>query len=313
MLTSHQNFRAYAMLVTGGVCLGMSPVVVKALPISADLSAFYRVAFSAPLFMLWALWDRPNAARCAEAGEGEPAAPAAAKRMLYMLYGLAALLFAADLVAMHVAIRLTNASIATLFTNCAPFFVGVYGILGLTDRPKRAFWQALPVALVGATLLVGVSALTSGGDLWGDAIALLAGAFYAAYLVTVRQLKLAGASSVSIMVIVTAGSALCLLPLVFLGGGFVSASLPTWGLIAVLVLIGQVAGQGLVTGALKHLPVTSSSIVLLIQPVVAAPLSWIFLSETLSLLQITGMGLVLFSIAVVVRPQRREVAAEAAS
>ena len=254
--------QAYAVLIAGGSCLGLAPVLVKAMPLSADVSAFYRVAMAAPLFLVLAVLAGPGAppatARQGMCASGPPV----------WLYLLAAALFAADLLAMHMAIRLTNASIATLFTNCAPFFVGMFGLLGLSDRPGRNFWWSLPVALTGTLLLVGVSAFAGGGNVAGDAIALLAGFLYGAYLVTVRRLKLAGGSTFLIMAVVTAGSAVCLAPLLLWQEQILPPDGRTVALLLLLVLAGQVAGQGLVTVALKTLPVTSGSIVLLIQPVV---------------------------------------------
>lgn len=293
--TARATRRALALLVVGGICLGLSPVLVKAMPLPAEVSAFYRVALSAPLLLgfIW-LMDHGSKPRPSSPPQGGPSG---------RLYILAAVLFAADLLAMHVAIRLTNASVATLFTNCAPFFVGVFGLLGLADRPTRAFWTALPLGLVGTALIVGVSAFGTGGNLLGDAIALLAGVLYGAYLVTVRRLKQQGASSAHVIAAVTTGSAILLAPAMLAHESLLPPDGRTVVLLILLVLVGQVAGQGLVTVALRSLPVTSSSMVLLIQPVVAAPLAFLVLGETLTPLQLAGMALVLVSIGLATRPQ----------
>lgn len=288
--------RSHLLLVCGGICLGISPLIVKALPLSADVSAFYRVAFSAPLFLVFSLWQ-PG--RTEEAGP-----PDAGKGPALWLYGLSAILFAADLLTMHIAIRLTNASVATLFTNCAPFFVGIFGMLGLSDRPTSSFWSALPLALCGIVLIVGLSAFNDDNDLSGDVVALFAGFFYGGYLVVIRRLKQDGAQSSHIMAWVTAGSAFILAPLLLFQQQILPQDLQTVLLLAALVLVGQVAGQGLVTIALKTLHVTSSSIVLLIQPVVVAPLAWLVLGESLSPMQILGMSIVLASIALATWPTR---------
>ncbi len=285
--------KAYIVLTIGGVFLGFAPVIVKAMTMSADISAFYRVALSTPLLLLWALYaPRPG---------GKPAKTAG--KTLVMLYALAAFFFAADLGVMHLAIRSTNVTIATLFTNCAPFFIGVFGLLGLSERPQRTFWAALPMAMGGTVLLIGISGFAKGGgSIAGDALALLAGLLYAAYLVTVRTLRQAGAASGHIMAVVALGSTFFLSVFFFLAGAPVPATMRDWMLLLALVLFGQVAGQGLVTIALQRLPVSSSSLVLLIQPVVAAIFSWLLLNEALSPLQIFGVFLVLVSIFMALRP-----------
>jgi drug/metabolite transporter (DMT)-like permease len=276
---------AMSTLLAGGICLGVAPVIVKAVELPPEVSAFYRVLMSAPAFAVAALLGGVSASRTASTAK-----PTA------LLFALAAVCFAADLAIMHLAIRMTNVAVATLFTNCAPFFVGLLGIVGLSDRPTRRFWQALPMALVGAILLIGANSM-GGGAISGDLLALCAAMFYAGYLVIVRELRAQGATSSSVMVWVTAISTILLLPLFVMAGAPVPTSWQTWSLILVLVFVGQFLGQGLVTIALRQLPASLSSIVLLIQPVIAAVLSWAILSETLDFLQISGMVIVLAAIA----------------
>ena len=276
---------AMGALLAGGICLGVAPVVVKAVDLPPEVSAFYRVLLSAPAFAVAAFIGGGGASRALSAAK-----PTA------VLFALAAICFAADLAIMHMAIRMTNVAVATLLTNCAPFFVGLLGIAGLSDRPTRRFWQALPVALVGAILLIGANSM-GGGSISGDLLALFAAMFYAGYLVIVRELRARGATSSSVMVWVTAMSTVLLLPLFVMAGAPVPKSWETWSLILVLVFVGQFLGQGLVTIALRQLPASLSSIVLLIQPVVAAVLSWAVLSEHLDFLQLSGIAVVLAAIA----------------
>ncbi len=285
--------QSYATLTLGGIFLGFAPVIVKALPLSADISAFYRVALSAPLFLVWAL-------ALPQPGKRRPKTKTGPSLLLYFL---AIFFFAADLGVMHLAIRSTNVTIATLFTNCAPFFIGIFGLIGLCERPERSFWIALPAAMAGIVLLIGISGFGEGnGSVTGNVTALLAGMLYAAYLVTVRTLRDRGAASGHIMAAVTLGSTVLLSAFFFMAGAPVPMTGESWLLLLALVLFGQVAGQGLVTTALRRLPVSSGSLVLLIQPVVAAVLSWLLLNEGLSLLQIFGISLVLISIFMALRP-----------
>ncbi|WP_421667032.1 EamA family transporter [Pseudomonas fragi] len=64
-----------------------------------------------------------------------------------------------------------------------------------------------------------------------------------------------------------------------------------------LVLCGQVFGQLLVTLSLKSLSASFSSIVLLLQPIIATVLSWLLLGEVLTSTELTGMTIVLLAIA----------------
>jgi drug/metabolite transporter (DMT)-like permease len=278
------HFPALALLICGGACLGVAPVVVKALPFAGEVSAFWRVAISAPIFIAFA-WQ----------ARAEPPAERREPSPSLLLFAIAAVLFAADLTVMHLAIRLTDVAVATLLTNCAPFFVGVLGLVGFADRPSRRFWIALPIAIGGVFLLLGISG-GGGVHLAGDAIALCAAALYGGYLVAVKALRARGASPVAIMAAVTSGSAILISPLFLLAGAPIPVDARTWLLIIVLVLVGQIAGQGLVAIALKRLSVSSGSLVLLIQPAVAGVLSCLLLGENLSPLQLIVIASILAAI-----------------
>jgi drug/metabolite transporter (DMT)-like permease len=213
-----------------------------------------------------------------------------------MLSFLTAFIFAADLVLMHMAIRLSDVAVATLLTNFAPFFVGILGLIGLTARPDVNFWFMLPIALAGCALLIG-SPQSTDTQIIGNILALSAAFCYACYVVGVTELRKRGRSTISIMTVVTIVSTIFLLPL-FASQGFpLPTTLETVALLLVLVLIGQILGQGLTTIALKELPASLSSLVLLVQPIIAGCLSWYFLSEALSAVQLIGMSMVLLAIA----------------
>lgn len=193
------------------------------------------------------------------------------------------------------AIRMTDVAVATLFTNCAPFAIGLMGLAGLSDRPSQRFWQSLPLAFAGVLLLIGLNR-TAGGSIAGDLLALGAAVFYGGYIVCIRELRARGAHPASLMFGVTIASAALLLPQFVHAGSPVPVDATTWSLLFCLVFIGQIAGQGLVTIALRDLPASLSSVILLVQPVMAAALSWMFLSERLTAAQAGGMILVLGAI-----------------
>jgi drug/metabolite transporter (DMT)-like permease len=292
------NVWSWVILVAGGISLGTAPILVKGMPLPPESSAFFRVLLSAPFFLVLALWLPPRRRDDDEAQSTTSAAP------LY-LYLLAAVFFAADLLAMHIAIKAINTSIATLFTNAAPLFVALFGLAGLTDRPDARFGRALPLALAGLFLLVGIAAFDPTAPLWGYAVGLAAGGFYAAYLIAVRALKSRNAGSAGIMASVTIGSTIILSPLLLLPDFMIPREALVWLQVMALVVFGQVLGQGLVTVALRHLPVASSSVVLMIQPVFVAAVSWPVLGEILSGWQLAGMSLLLVAMWIVVDPVAR--------
>ena len=95
----------------------------------------------------------------------------------------------------------------------------------------------------------------------------------------------------------TVGCTAILLAVTWLSGEkFFPGSPWGWLVLLGLALISHVGGQGLITYALAHLPAAFSSVTLLLQPVFAALLAWVLLSEALSLGQALGGLLVLSGI-----------------
>lgn len=266
--------------------MGVAPVVVKSIDLSPEVSAFYRVALSAPIFAIGAVMFAHRALQT--------------KQPMFRLNTkvlclLTALIFAADLVLMHIAIRYSNVAVATLLVNCSPFFVGILGILGLTARPEVRFWVMLPVALAGCVLLVG-ALQGAKSQMLGNILALLAAFCYACYVIGVTELRRRGLTTLPIMACVTIVSMISLFPLFVVQGAPLPQTQKTILLLLALVIMGQMLGQGLTTLALKDLPSSLSSLVLLVQPIVAGALSWYFLSEALTVMQLIGMTMVLTAI-----------------
>ena len=79
-----------------------------------------------------------------------------------------------------------------------------------------------------------------------------------------------------------------------------------------LALLTHAGGQGLLVFAIKYFPAFTSSVTLLLQPLVAACLAWILLNEALGPSQMLGGAIVLFGILLchdaTTRQQQRTVA-----
>jgi drug/metabolite transporter (DMT)-like permease len=71
-----------------------------------------------------------------------------------------------------------------------------------------------------------------------------------------------------------------------------------WIALLALAWISQAMGQGLIAYALGHVPASFSALVILIEPLTAAILGWIWLGEALGVLQAIGGVIVLAGITV---------------
>ncbi|HZQ74949.1 MAG TPA: DMT family transporter [Burkholderiales bacterium] len=272
--------RPLLALLLGATCIALSPIFVRVSELGPSATAFWRVALALPL--LWPLLAF------------EKGAAGKAQWRLLLAAGVA---FAGDLAFWHWSIRATSVANSTLLANLASLFVTLAAWVFLRQRPSGAFLAGLGAALAGVAMLVRTSAAFSPTALLGDAFGVITAMFYAGYILAVKALRDRGASTVQVMTVTSAVSALLLLPVALASGeALLPRSAAGWLTLAGLAWISQCAGQGLIAYALAHLPAAFSSVSLLFQPVMAALFAWVLLAEPLSPLQMAGGAVVLLGI-----------------
>ena len=143
---------------------------------------------------------------------------------------LAAVLFAAEFVAIYLGLRLTSASRGVLFLYTAPFFTaaGAHYLLPHERlRPVQAL--GLAVAFSGVVLAFAEGLLHgSGGSIVGDALCMLGGALWAATIVLVKgSASLLRISAAGVLLYQLAGSMPLLLAGALLLGEFGQTLHPT--------------------------------------------------------------------------------------
>jgi drug/metabolite transporter (DMT)-like permease len=274
-------------LLTGAICLGSSPLLVRLSYLEPTATAFYRVALAAPAFLIFPLI---HARPFGDAYRSE----ATHIDLLWLV--AAGGLFALDLLCLHWSLRFTSVANATLFLNFAPFFValGTWAIFG--EVPTLRAMLSFIIAIVGVALLVGGVSTGQSDRLAGDALGILAGAAYGGYLLVVSRFRHRLPTSL-VMGVTTLSCAVLLLPITLaMGESLVPDTAIAWALLLALALVTHAGGQGLLVFAVKYLPATTSSVTLLLQPVVAACGAWFLFSEKLGIWQIIGGCIVLSGI-----------------
>ena len=280
---------AFIALLAGAIGIAFAPIFVRLSELGPSATAFHRLLLAAPFLWLWMGLDHRRAG-----GTGRK--PATARDFGWL--ALVGLLFAADLGLWHWSIRLTSVANATLLANAAPIFVTLAGWLALGQRFTPVFLAGMAVALLGAVLLMGSSVTLGLDHLLGDGLGLATAVFYAGYMLAVKKVR-ADFSTATVMAWSAAAGAIALLPLALVSGeSIIATTAYGWGVLLALALLSHVGGQSLIAYALAHLPAAFSSVSLLLQPVAAALLAWLILSEALGLLQGLGGAVVLAGIAI---------------
>jgi drug/metabolite transporter (DMT)-like permease len=266
-------------LVGGAIAIGFAPIFVRWSEVGLNATAFWRLALSLPVF--WLLCRRSGTAASQIRGYG--------------LLTIAGIFFALDLIFWHASIALTSVANATLLANLTPIAVVFFAWLVMKQRPAARFLLGAALALAGAAGLAlgGTPPAGDGNGLVGDLYGVMTAIVYAGYLLTVERAR----TSVSGLPVALCTSAVAMVitgaVAVASGENFWPASGTGWAVLTGLALLCHVLGQGGIIWALGQLPASLSSVVILIQPVVAAGLGWLWLGESLGLVDVLFAALVL--------------------
>jgi drug/metabolite transporter (DMT)-like permease len=296
-----------ATIAAGAVCISSTAVLMRLADTSASLAALGRCAFALPVLgaLAW-LERRPR--------PGRPGAPPMPSRRRW-LARLAGVVLAADLIVWNHTIADIGAGLSTVVGNLEVLIIAVLAWLVLGERPRRSLVLASPVMLAGLVLVGGLAdgagshaygADPGLGVVLGVGVALL----YAIYILMLRQATSspeAGPAPAARTAVAaplfeaTAGATAGSVVLGFALGDFHYA--PTWtalGWLALLALTSQVIGWLLITVSMPRLAAGMIGALLLIQPAGSVALSYLFLNERPSELQLAGVALMLAGVVIAV-------------
>lgn len=261
-------------LLAGNLALALGPAFVRLADTGPVSAGFWRLFLALPFLALFA-----KASRQPVSGFG--------RRTMWLVL-LAGAVFALDLASWHLGIELTRLGNATLFGNSGSLVLMVSGFVVMHAWPKRREWLAIASALGGVAILLGRSLEISASTLAGDLLCLLAGMFYAGYLIILQGARGRLGNWALLFWASLAGAPVALAIALMLGEPVWPGD---WTPILFLVASSQLLGQGLLVFSLRHFPPLVIGLALLTQPAVAAIYGVAFFGEPLSALDIFGMAL----------------------
>ena len=272
--------RPLAIFLFGTAGIAFAAIFVRlALPSPPVVTAFWRIALATAVLFAWLLWRR---------------VPVPGWRELRMLL-LAGICFGADMALWNSSLVATSVANATLLVNTTPVLVGAFSVWWWSERLKPRFVAGAGVALLGVGLLVHGDA--GGTDsLRGDALALGAAFFYAAYLLLVKQVR-AGVDAVPAVAWAGLSASLTLFAVAWVRGDAFTGHPPhSWFWFAASAGVSHLGGVLGIVAGLRYLRASFASVALLAQPVGTALLGWWILGEGLGALQAIGGTAVLVGI-----------------
>jgi drug/metabolite transporter (DMT)-like permease len=275
----------HLLALVGVLTISFSAIFVRLAAVSPVTATFYRAAYALPILVLIWLAQRRADRRSAR------------ERWLALASGL---ILAVDLALWHESIALVGAGLGTVIANVQVVFVAVAAWWLFGERPTRGRILVIAVVLSGVALTSGLARHDAYGSrpVAGAVIGLLAGLFYAAFLLVYREANRTPGPRSGPLMDSTLG---------MIGGAVVCAIFDrhftftpgrTAHLWLLLLAIGsQVIGWLLIGRALPELPVIETSILLLGQPIFTVLWGVWFFDERLSTLQWLGSAIVLAGVA----------------
>ena len=268
-----------------GVCaIGFSPIFVRLSDLGPNAVAFWRMALAAPLLWVWA----------ASGKETVVARPASRRAYFWLL--VPGIFFASDLMLWHAAIGMTSVANATFLPNLAPLIVSLVAWQFLGERLKPVFAVGLVAALLGVGMMVVASAGRGESNQLGNILAAITAIFYAGYILSVKQLRNRYNTSTIMLSSALIATAILFVATFVTGETFLPGDWRGWLVLLGLAWFSHVGGQSLIAYALAFLPASFSSVMMLMQPVLAALFAWLLLSEAMTPLQAAGGAFVVLGV-----------------
>ncbi len=265
------------LLALGAVGIGFAPIGLRLGldTLGPQAIAFWRYVFALPLlFVLLVSVERRL--------------PRAPNRAILA----AGVFFTLDIALWHWALERTSVANATFLVNLGSILVGLLAWAVLRERPGITWPFAAAIACAGAAFLSFGAGAEAVSSLDGDVLALGAALLVSGYLLFSRLARrsLGALDVIFWLTVVEAVTAL----LVTLGSGERLVPRTGDGFLAPLFLamVVQVGGQGLIIAGLGRTPAAVAGVLMMIQPVTAALVAWLLLSEPLSGYQGVGAMLI---------------------
>lgn len=224
--------------------------------------------------------------------------PLTLKGVRFSLAGGAAL--GIDLLLFYAAVHYTTIANATVITACLPILMMLIAGPVFGEHVKVRDWLISAIALLGVGAVAYGSSETPQWSPFGDLLAVGALVAWALYFIFSKLSQEHVASTQY-----TAGSALIATLVatpfaIFSGQVFVMPSIDAWIWLVGLALGPGVASHMLMNWSIRGLPASLSSTLTLAIPIAATIMAWIFLGESVLLVQAVGICVVVASLSYLV-------------
>ncbi|MDX1516876.1 MAG: DMT family transporter [Woeseiaceae bacterium] len=281
-------------LFLGAALISLSPVWVRLVDVSPTTSGFYRAAIGGIALTAY----------LAASGQRLQLT-----RWMWRMLMVAAVFFSLDLWFWHRSINYIGPGLSTLLANFQVFIMMGAGALLLKQRPSAQQLIAVPLALVGLGLIVGVdwSALSTNYQL-GVVFGLLTAVAYAGYLLTMRAVRANSVHRVPSREIAVMSVAVALMLGVSAMVEGESLAIPTLtdaGWLLGYGLLSHSLGMMLIASSLPQVSTTEAGLALLLQPTLSFVWDVVIFDRPMTVAELAGAAIALFAIYLGARPSKQ--------
>jgi len=273
-------------VTAGAFMISFSAVFVKWAHVGPSVSAFYRMLFGGIILLGISI------IRKSSFWKGR-------KPLLYAFLG--AFFISVDLIMWHRSILFIGPGLATILGNFQVFFVGFIAVLIFKEKPTWKLLAAIPVAVAGLFLMVGVEWSQYSADYkWGLLLGLGAAFNYTFYILFLRhsQRREVRLSVFANLALISLFAALMLGISIKIHGteSFLIPDLQSWASLFGLGIVIQVMGWLFISRGLMGLDASVAGLLLLLQPALSFMWDILFFNRPTSAIEFTGAGVTLVAI-----------------
>jgi drug/metabolite transporter (DMT)-like permease len=195
----------------------------------------------------------------------------------------------------------TSVAASVVLVCTVPVFVALFGFLALGEKTSGLSLAGIFVSIGGSALIASDGSVGSAA-LFGNALAVGGAIAVAAHFVIGRSSRTGGVGVLPYSIVVYSAAAATLVPLVVISGSALwGYSGETWFWLFAITAGPQIFGHTVLNWTLGYVEAAVVSGSVLAEPVVAAVLAWLVLSERPGLLTLVGGPIVLLGLYLLLR------------
>jgi len=277
------------ILLTGVISISFAAIFVRFCEdVPAIMIATYRLSISSMILLILLIFKKNTFIKLS-------------KKELFLCF-IGGLFLTLHLITWFTSLKYTSVASSVVLVTTSPLFIGIYTVIFLKEKFNAGLTIGIVLSLAGS-FIIGVSdsgikelIIKDSAAFFGDILAITGAIMASGYLIIGSKVR----KKLDILTYITVVYSFSALMLILIS---LALHIPFTGYksfsylnLALLATIPQLIGHSSFNWALKHITPAIISIVILMEPIGASVLAYIFFKEHIDFFQFTGMMMILLAI-----------------